>query len=72
MIIRLGWIVTLRKLKHVITVRLSDEDFRHYQRLLNRFGSGSTTAERFRSFVRKLDFPYESRWDNEDWDFEED
>ena len=61
-----------RKLKHTVAVKLSDEDFKHYQRLLDRFGSGSTPSERFRSFVRKMDFPYETRWDNEDWDFEED
>jgi hypothetical protein len=67
----LGWTVTLRKLKHVITVRLSDEDYRHYQRLLERFGQGSTRAERFRSLVNKMDFPFESRWDNEDWEFED-
>ena len=72
LIFKLGWTFALRKLKHTVAVRLSDEDFKHYQRLLARFGQGSTPSEKFRSFVRKMDFPFESRWDNEDWEFEED
>ena len=71
MTFRLGWLFALRKLKHTVSVRLSDEDWQHYQRLLSRFGQGFTPSEKFRAFVRKMDFPYESRWDNEDWDFED-
>lgn len=54
----------MRNQPYTICVRLSEEDHQHYQRLLARFGTGLTHAERFRSMLRKLDRTYETLWDN--------
>lgn len=56
----------MRKRRHVITVRLSDEEWRHYQNLLSRFGVGTTPSERFRALVCRLDIPYATRWDRDE------
>lgn len=57
----------MRRFQHTISVRLSDEDFRHYQRLLRRFSKGTckTHSERFRSLLEALDVDYETVFDNE-------
>jgi len=62
----------LRTYSHVICARLSDEDKQRYERLLRRFGKGAraSKSESFRELLKRLDFPYETRWDNEDWDFD--
>jgi hypothetical protein len=53
-------------------VRLSPEDWQRYQRLLKRYGTGfhPSKSESFRALLKKLDFPYATRWDNESWDFD--
>jgi hypothetical protein len=56
----------LRKRTHVITVRLSDEEWKHYQNLLFRFGAGATPSERFRALVCELDIPYATHWDRDE------
>jgi hypothetical protein len=60
----------LRKYAFTISVRLSKEDKQRYERLLRRFGSGfsRSKSDRFRALLARLDFPYETRWDNEGYD----
>jgi hypothetical protein len=67
-------VLTLRKYVHLIGVRLTEEELRLYERLLRRFAAGHSfmsKSERFRALLRKLDFPYETVMDSEDWSFEE-
>jgi hypothetical protein len=60
----------LRRYKFTICVRLSDEDLQRYERLLQRFGAVAfkSRSERFRSLLKRLDFPYETKWDNDGFD----
>jgi len=52
-------------------VRLSDKDKTKYERLLSRYVGSSlgSDSERFRLLLEKLDFPYETKWDCEGWEF---
>ena len=56
----------MRTYSHTICVRLSDEEKQLYERLLKRFGdpSAASKSESFRALLRKLDFSYETVWDN--------
>ena len=62
----------MRNYLYHVSVRLSREDWERYQRLLRRYGSGfkPTRSESFRALLKKLDLPYASCLDNEDFDFD--
>lgn len=60
----------MRKYDFTISVRLCREDKQRYERLLQRFADAFSTSqsERFRSLLKRLDIPYETKWDNPGFD----